>query len=376
MITNGFEALSFLDAEAEVNIKVSNNDSQDSSEDITENIDKVEENIATDNKKENDVSTEIENVEATMKYMSTLLAQTSLFYQIMNVANTTGISKTLYNYLEKSFDINSIFKNYKLKVPSVENFNSYSNSEFVSATESALQTVKQKLVNIGKAIYKFIKNIFSKIANLFKSHKTKIDEAIKIIKESDKTPEFTDDKYKEIKVLKFEKSKQLMESLNNFMTYDGEIKGALLKFNEAIKNETGELSIAGSDTAGVSGVLSKFKIDQDEDLEPISKSTDWKQQSNMLQALETLNKILDHIDTLKNIQAVLESTCKKIVNEINDIDDEKKATLLNQNIKTMKTLISGLISSSNKIITEHIKIAQLYINDIKKEKKENTDNLE
>ena len=376
MITNGFEALSFLDAEAEVNIKVSNNDSQDSSEDITENIDKVEENIATDDKKENDVSTEIENVEATMKYMSTLLAQTSLFYQIMNVANTTGISKTLYNYLEKSFDINSIFKNYKLKVPSVENFNSYSNSEFVSATESALQTVKQKLVNIGKAIYKFIKNIFSKIANLFKSHKTKIDEAIKIIKESDKTPEFSDDKYKEIKVLKFEKSKQLMESLNNFMTYDGEIKGALLKFNEAIKNETGELSIAGSDTAGVSGVLSKFKIDQDEDLEPISKSTDWKQQSNMLQALETLNKILDHIDTLKNIQAVLESTCKKIVNEINDIDDEKKATLLNQNIKTMKTLISGLISSSNKIITEHIKIAQLYINDIKKEKKENTDNLE
>lgn len=376
MITNGFEALSFLDAEAEVNIKVSNNDSQDSSEDITENIDKVEENIATDDKKENDVSTEIENVEATMKYMSTLLAQTSLFYQIMNVANTTGISKTLYNYLEKSFDINSIFKNYKLKVPSVENFNSYSNSEFVSATESALQTVKQKLVNIGKAIYKFIKNIFSKIANLFKSHKTKIDEAIKIIKESDKTPEFTDDKYKEIKVLKFEKSKQLMESLNNFMTYDGEIKGALLKFNEAIKNETGDLSIAGSDTAGVSGVLSKFKIDQDEDLEPISKSTDWKQQSNMLQALATLNKILDHIDTLKNIQAVLESTCKKIVNEINDIDDEKKATLLNQNIKTMKTLISGLISSSNKIITEHIKIAQLYINDIKKEKKENTDNLE
>lgn len=376
MITNGFEALTYLDAEAEVNIKVSNNDSQDSSEDITENIDKVEENIATDDKKENDVSTEIENVEATMKYMSTLLAQTSLFYQIMNVANTTGISKTLYNYLEKSFDINSIFKNYKLKVPSVENFNSYSNSEFVSATESALQTVKQKLVNIGKAIYKFIKNIFSKIANLFKSHKTKIDEAIKIIKESDKAPEFTDDKYKEIKVLKFEKSKQLMESLNNFMTYDGEIKGALLKFNEAIKNETGDLSIAGSDTAGVSGVLSKFKIDQDEDLEPISKSTDWKQQSNMLQALETLNKILDHIDTLKNIQAVLESTCKKIVNEINDIDDEKKATLLNQNIKTMKTLISGLISSSNKIITEHIKIAQLYINDIKKEKKENTDNLE
>lgn len=376
MITNGFEALSFLDAEAEVNIKVSNNDSQDSSEDITENIDKVEENIATDDKKENDISTEIENTEATMKYMSTLLAQTSLFYQIMNVANTTGISKTLYNYLEKSFDINSIFKNYKLKVPSVENFNSYSNSEFVSATESALQTVKQKLVNIGKAIYKFIKNIFSKIANLFKSHKTKIDEAIKIIKESDKAPEFSDDKYKEIKVLKFEKSKQLMESLNNFMTYDGEIKGALLKFNEAIKNETGELSIAGSDTAGVSGVLSKFKIDQDEDLEPISKSTDWKQQSNMLQALETLNKILDHIDTLKNIQAVLESTCKKIVNEINDIDDEKKATLLNQNIKTMKTLISGLISSSNKIITEHIKIAQLYINDIKKEKKENTDNLE
>lgn len=376
MITNGFEALSFLDAEAEVNIKVSNNDSQDSSEDITEDIDKVEENVATDDKKENDVSTEIENVEATMKYMSTLLAQTSLFYQIMNVANTTGISKTLYNYLEKSFDINSIFKNYKLKVPSVENFNSYSNSEFVSATESALQTVKQKLVNIGKAIYKFIKNIFSKIANLFKSHKTKIDEAIKIIKESDKTPEFTDDKYKEIKVLKFEKSKQLMESLNNFMTYDGEIKGALLKFNEAIKNETGELSIAGSDTAGVSGVLSKFKIDQDEDLEPISKSTDWKQQSNMLQALETLNKILDHIDTLKNIQAVLESTCKKIVNEINDIDDDKKAALLNQNIKTMKALISGLISSSNKIITEHIKIAQLYINDIKKEKKENTDNLE
>lgn len=376
MITNGFEALSFLDAEAEVNIKVSNNDSQDSSEDITENIDKVEENIATDDKKENDVSTEIENVEATMKYMSTLLAQTSLFYQIMNVANTTGISKTLYNYLEKSFDINSIFKNYKLKVPSVENFNSYSNSEFVSATESALQTVKQKLVNIGKAIYKFIKNIFSKIANLFKSHKTKIDEAIKIIKESDKTPEFSDDKYKEIKVLKFEKSKQLMESLNNFMTYDGEIKGALLKFNEAIKNETGELSIAGSDTAGVSGVLSKFKIDQDEDLEPISKSTDWKQQSNMLQALATLNKILDHIDTLKNIQAVLESTCKKIVNEINDIDDEKKAALLNQNIKTMKALIGGLISSSNKIITEHIKIAQLYINDIKKEKKENTDNLE
>lgn len=376
MITNGFEALSFLDAEAEVNIKVSNNDSQDSSEDITENIDKVEENVATDDKKENDVSTEIENVEATMKYMSTLLAQTSLFYQIMNVANTTGISKTLYNYLEKSFDINSIFKNYKLKVPSVENFNSYSNSEFVSATESALQTVKQKLVNIGKAIYKFIKNIFSKIANLFKSHKTKIDEAIKIIKESDKTPEFSDDKYKEIKVLKFEKSKQLMESLNNFMTYDGEIKGALLKFNEAIKNETGELSIAGSDTAGVSGVLSKFKIDQDEDLEPISKSTDWKQQSNMLQALATLNKILDHIDTLKNIQAVLESTCKKIVNEINDIDDDKKAALLNQNIKTMKALISGLISSSNKIITEHIKIAQLYINDIKKEKKENTDNLE
>lgn len=376
MITNGFEALTYLDAEAEVNIKVSNNDSQNSSEDITENIDKVEENIATDDKKENDISTEIENVEATMKYMSTLLAQTSLFYQIMNVANTTGISKTLYNYLEKSFDINSIFKNYKLKVPSVENFNSYSNSDFVSATESALQTVKQKLVNIGKAIYKFIKNIFSKIANLFKSHKTKIDEAIKIIKESDKAPEFTDDKYKEIKVLKFEKSKQLVESLNNFMTYDGEIKGALLKFNEAIKNETGELSIAGSDTAGVSGVLSKFKIDQDEDLEPISKSTDWKQQSNMLQALETLNKILDHIDTLKNIQAVLESTCKKIVNEINDIDDEKKATLLNQNIKTMKTLISGLISSSNKIITEHIKIAQLYINDIKKEKKENTDNLE
>ena len=43
---------------------------------------------------------------------------------------------------------------------------------------------------------------------------------------------------------------------------------------------------------------------------------------------------------------------------------------------TMKALISGLISSSNKIITEHIKIAQLYINDIKKEKKENTDNLE
>lgn len=375
MITNGFEALSFLDAEAEVNIKVSNNDSQDSSEDITENIDKVEENIATDDKQEEDMATEIENVEATMKYMNTLLDHTSLLYQIMNISNTVGISKTLYRYLEQSSDISSIFKTYKIKIPSVENFNSYLNSDFVSATESALQSIKQKLINVGKAIYKFIQNIFSKITNLFKSYKTKVNEHIKIIEESDKTPEFNDDKYKKIKVLKFEKSEQLIKLLKDFMTTSNEINDVYAKLNEVITNSTQVKDFSNMESV-INKILDKFKINPDEDLVSISESTNWKQKSNILQTLKTLDDVLKYIDVLKKAEAQAKNACKQAIDQIPNLGDEEKALFIKRSIKFTKNVIKGLISSSNKIVAEHIKISQLYISDIKKEKKENTDNLE
>lgn len=375
MITNGFEALSFLDAEAEVNIKVSNNDSQDSSEDITENIDKVEENIATSDKQEEDTATEIENVEATMKYMNTLLEHTSLLYQIMNISNTVGISKTLYKYLEQSSDISSIFKTYKIKIPSVENFNSYLNSDFVSATESALQSIKQKLINVGKTIYKFIQNIFSKITNLFKSYKTKVDEHIKIIEESDKTPEFNDDKYKKIKVLKFEKSEQLINLLKDFMTTSNEINDVYTKLSEAISNSV-QIVDFNNIKSVVNKILDKFKINPDEDLVSISESTNWKQKSNILQTLKALDNVLKYIDVLKKAEAQAKNACKQAIDQIPNIGDEEKALLIKRSIKFTKNVIKGLISSSNKIVSEHIKISQLYISDIKKEKKENTDNLE
>lgn len=375
MITNGFEALSFLDAEAEVNIKVSNNDSQDSSEDITENIDKVEENIATSDKQEEDTATEIENVEATMKYMNTLLEHTSLLYQIMNISNTVGISKTLYKYLEQSSDISSIFKTYKIKIPSVENFNSYLNSDFVSATESALQSIKQKLINVGKTIYKFIQNIFSKITNLFKSYKTKVDEHIKIIEESDKTPEFNDDKYKKIKVLKFEKSEQLINLLKDFMTTSNEINDVYTKLSEAISNSVQIVDFNNIESV-VNKILDKFKINPDEDLVSISESTNWKQKSNILQTLKALDNVLKYIDVLKKAEAQAKNACKQAIDQIPNIGDEEKALLIKRSIKFTKNVIKGLISSSNKIVSEHIKISQLYISDIKKEKKENTDNLE
>ena len=375
MITNGFEALTYLDAEAEVNIKVSNNDSQDSSEDITENIDKVEENIATDDKQEEDMATEIENVEATMKYMNTLLDHTSLLYQIMNISNTVGISKTLYRYLEQSSDISSIFKTYKIKIPSVENFNSYLNSDFVSATESALQSIKQKLINVGKAIYKFIQNIFSKITNLFKSYKTKVNEHIKIIEESDKTPEFNDDKYKKIKVLKFEKSEQLIKLLKDFMTTSNEINDVYAKLNEVITNSTQVEDFSNMESV-INKILDKFKINPDEDLVSISESTNWKQKSNILQTLKTLDDVLKYIDVLKKAEAQAKNACKQAIDQIPNLGDEEKALFIKRSIKFTKNVIKGLISSSNKIVAEHIKISQLYISDIKKEKKENTDNLE
>lgn len=375
MITNGFEALTYLDAEAEVNIKVSNNDSQDSSEDITENIDKVEENIATDDKQEEDMTTEIENVEATMKYMNTLLDHTSLLYQIMNISNTVGISKTLYRYLEQSSDISSIFKTYKIKIPSVENFNSYLNSDFVSATESALQSIKQKLINVGKAIYKFIQNIFSKITNLFKSYKTKVNEHIKIIEESDKTPEFNDDKYKKIKVLKFEKSEQLIKLLKDFMTTSNEINDVYAKLNEVITNSTQVEDFSNMESV-INKILDKFKINPDEDLVSISESTNWKQKSNILQTLKTLDDVLKYIDVLKKAEAQAKNACKQAIDQIPNLGDEEKALFIKRSIKFTKNVIKGLISSSNKIVAEHIKISQLYISDIKKEKKENTDNLE
>lgn len=375
MITNGFEALSFLDAEAEVNIKVSNNDSQDSSEDITENIDKVEENIATSDKQEEDTATEIENVEATMKYMNTLLEHTSLLYQIMNISNTVGISKTLYKYLEQSSDISSIFKTYKIKIPSVENFNSYLNSDFVSATESALQSIKQKLINVGKTIYKFIQNIFSKITNLFKSYKTKVNEHIKIIEESDKTPEFNDDKYKKIKVLKFEKSEQLINLLKDFMTTSNEINDVYAKLGEAISNSVQIVDFNNIESV-VNKILDKFKINPDEDLVSISESTNWKQKSNILQTLKALDNVLKYIDVLKKAEAQAKNACKQAIDQIPNIGDEEKALLIKRSIKFTKNVIKGLISSSNRIVAEHIKISQLYISDIKKEKKENTDNLE
>lgn len=371
MITNGFEALTYLDAEAEVNIKVSNNDSQD----LEETEDQVEENIATDDKQEEDMTTEIENVEATMKYMNTLLDHTSLLYQIMNVSNTVGISKTLYRYLEQSSDISSIFKTYKIKIPSVENFNSYLNSDFVSATESALQSIKQKLINIGKTIYKFIQNIFSKIINLFTSYKTKVNEHIKIIEESDKTPEFNDDKYKNIKVLKFEKSKQLINLLKDFMTTSNDVKDIYNKINAVLENTVGEINYNDIDNY-ITKVLNAFKINPDEDLVSISESTNWKQKSNILQTLKELDKVLDYINVLKKTQDQATNLCKKSINEIPNADNESKAFAINRSIKFIKNVIKGLISSSNKIVTEHIKISQLYISDIKKEKKENTDNLE
>lgn len=371
MITNGFEALTYLDAEAEVNIKVSNNDSQD----LEETEDQVEENIATDDKQEEDMTTEIENVEATMKYMNTLLDHTSLLYQIMNVSNTVGISKTLYRYLEQSSDISSIFKTYKIKIPSVENFNSYLNSDFVSATESALQSIKQKLINVGKTIYKFIQNIFSKITNLFKSYKTKVNEHIKIIEESDKTPEFNDDKYKKIKVLKFEKSEQLINLLKDFMTTSNEINDVYAKLGEAISNSVQIVDFNNIESV-VNKILDKFKINPDEDLVSISESTNWKQKSNILQTLKALDNVLKYIDVLKKAEAQAKNACKQAIDQIPNIGDEEKALLIKRSIKFTKNVIKGLISSSNKIVSEHIKISQLYISDIKKEKKENTDNLE